>query len=146
MDNQNFNTEREPLPTFDAEPDFTATTTIEAAPASAEPEAAAAPERDPMIDVFAGQAFSKGLASVILSQFPIASIIGLVMGSKGLKSANMARDLANAQGVKGGGKYMVGRILSTVGKFTSLFYTVFWALYGVFMVLYVALIILSGLL
>ena len=142
MDKQNFNTEREPLPTFDAEPDFAATATEQIA---AQAEAPAAPERDPMIDTLAGEAFSKGLASVILSQFPIASIIGLVMGSKGLKSANMARDLANAQGVKGGGKYMVGRILSTVGKFMSLFYTIFWALYGVLMVLYVALIILSGL-
>ena len=154
MDNQNINNEREPLPTFDAAPDFTAATTVEAAPAreiptyeapvNEAPEEPAAPERDPMIDVLAGQAFSKGLASVILSQFPIASIIGLILGSKGVKSANMARDLANAQGVKGGGKYMVGRILSTIGKFMSLFYTIFWALYGAFFALYGFLILLSA--
>lgn len=143
--NQNFNNEREPLPTFNAEPDFTAVPNFEAVTASApEPTPApAAPERDPAIDILAGNAFGKGLAAVIMADFPVASIIAIFTGLKGLRYAKNASALAESQGVQVGGKGIAGRILSTIGLIMGCAMTAFWAFYALYMALVVALALLG---
>lgn len=98
---------------------------------------------DPEVQQLAEQAFKKGLTATILSQFPVASIIAIFMGSKGCKLVAETRELANARGVKGGGKYIAANVLSKVGKFAGIGYTIFWGIYGAFISLY-ALIMMSA--
>lgn len=142
--NQNFNNEREPLPTFNAEPDFTAVPNFEAVTASAPEPTPAAPERDPAIDILAGNAFGKGLAAVIMASFPVASIIAIFSGLKGLRYAKDANALAESQGVSVGGKGKAGRILSLIGAIYGGAMTAFWVLYLGLAFLYGFLIGLSS--
>ncbi len=142
--NQNFNNEREPLPTFNAEPDFTAVPNFEAVTASAPEPTPAAPARDPAIDILAGNAFGKGLAAVIMAEFPVVSIIAIFTGLKGLRYAKNASALAESQGVSVGGKGIAGRILSTIGLIMGCAMTAFYVMYFGFLFLYGFLIGLSG--
>ena len=93
------------------------------------PPAPSAPTVEQVVHGLADQAFGKALASVIMSAFPVASIIAIVMGSKALELVNQARDIATPYGMFGGGKYMAASIMAMVGKYTGIAMTVFWGLY-----------------
>ena len=87
------------------------------------------PTVEQVVHDLADKAFGKALASVIMSAFPITSIIAIVMGSKALNLVNQARDIATPYGIFGGGKYIASRIMAMVGKYTGIAMTIFWGLY-----------------
>lgn len=98
------------------------------------------------------QAFSKSLASTIMAGFPVASIIAIFTGIKGLKLANAARDLANEYGLKAGGKNIAARALAingiASGAYATLIYLMMalWCLmYGFMIFLMILGVLITGL-
>ena len=84
---------------------------------------------DPEVDACVDSAFGKALASAIMCEFPIASIIAIVMGSTSLNLVEQAKFMAAQRGVKPSGKIVAATILGKIGKIAGIVMTVFWAIY-----------------
>ena len=103
------------------------------------------------VAAIAERAFAEGLASSIMAGFPVASIIAIFKGIKGLKLANKARDLANEHGIFAGGKNIAARVLAisgiASGAYATLVYLFFALMYVAWIAIYlfvVLMIILAG--
>lgn len=97
----------------------------------------------------ADQAFSTALASAIMAGFPVASIIAIFKGVKGLKLANAARDLAEENGMFAGGKNIAARVLAINGIASGAYATLIYAIFAAFYVVWIAaafLVIVLGVL
>ncbi len=119
---------REPLPTFDfsvQQPVYNQTV-----------EASSDCQRE--IDSLSGPAFGKALASVIMSWYPVTSIIGLILASSALKKVKKANALAERCGISAGGKIIAAKIMGTIGKISGIVMTVFWSLYILLIIAIVA--------
>ena len=104
-----------------------------AAPAAEEVFATVNPtktELDAMVD----EAFGKGLAATICAWFPVASIVAIAQGSKGLKKLAEAKNLAQQYGTSLSGKNIAARILGMVGKIGGIVMTVFYPLYIIILI------------
>lgn len=84
---------------------------------------------------YADAAFSKALAAAIMCEFPIASIIAIIFGSKGLHFAEAAKRLAAEQGIEPGGKVTAAVILGKIGKIAGIVMTAFWGVYLLIMLI-----------
>ena len=96
------------------------------------------PSVDQMVAEMSNSAFNKALASAIMSNFPIASIIAIVQGNQALNQLKRIKELAEPYGIFAGGKYIAARVLALVGKFSGIAMTIFWALYLFWIILYAA--------
>ena len=86
------------------------------------------------VEQMAGSVFGKALASMILSQFPITSVIAIILGASANSALNEIKKVAEGYGIKGGGKYMASRVLSKIGLFSGIAMTVFWTIYILYLV------------
>ena len=84
---------------------------------------------DPTADAYVEEAFGKSLAATIMCSFPVASIIAIVFGSKGLELVEKAKMSAATSGAKLSGKSIAATILGKIGKIAGIVMTVFWGLY-----------------
>jgi len=96
------------------------------------------PSVDQMVAEMSNSAFNKALASAIMSNFPIASIIAIVQGNQALNQVKRIKELAEPYGIFAGGKYIAARVLALVGKFSGIAMTIFWALYLFLIIIYAA--------
>lgn len=96
------------------------------------------------IEELGKEAFPKALASAIMAEFPVASIIAIFMAIKSQKVVKSAYDLAERNGVKVDGKCMAAKILSMVGKILGIVMTCFWGFYGIWLILYIAIMVIAG--
>ena len=83
----------------------------------------------PEVQAKEDSAFGKGLASLILAEFPIGSIFAIGLGSKAQALAAESKQMAAFYGVDTHGKGQAGRILGKIGKILGIVMTSFWALY-----------------
>lgn len=90
---------------------------------------APAPTSCPAAEACASDAFGKGLAATIMAWFPVASIIAIAMGGKGLGLLEQAEAIAAQYGVSVGGKAIAAKILSKIGKIGGIAMTIFWGFY-----------------
>lgn len=96
------------------------------------------PSVDQMVAEMSNSAFNKALASAIMSNFPIASIIAIVQGNQALNQVKRIKELAEPYGIFAGGKYIAARVLALIGKFSGIAMTIFWALYLFLIIIYAA--------
>lgn len=91
------------------------------------------PASHPVVDESAASAFGKSLAAVIMCSFPITSLIAIFMGSAGLSGVKATNELAARYGIKlsgtAQGKTIAARIMGIVGLATGIFMTLFWTFY-----------------
>lgn len=85
---------------------------------------------DAQLHTLVDNAFSKSLGSVIMAQFPIASIIAIFSGKKASKMVAQIDELAAQTGKNPGGKRMAAKIMSLVGLISGIYYTAFYATFG----------------
>ena len=95
------------------------------------------------IKQLADSAFGKGLASVIMSGFPIVSIFAIFMAIAGKKASNEADALAKTMNVSAGGKNIAARILSIIGLVESIVCTCIYAFYFFYM-FFIIMLVISG--
>ena len=95
---------------------------------------------DAQLASYADAAFPKCLASVIMAEFPVASIIAIIMGAKGLGIVDQAYQLAIRNGVSAGGKNIASKVLGKIGKILGIVMTIFWAFF--FFIYFIYFIIL----
>ena len=88
------------------------------------------------------KAFSQALASVIMCEFPVASIISIFMGRKASKLVRDAEAMAEQTGANLGGKKIAAKILSKIGFIAGIVNTCGWAIVGLYLILYFAMFIL----
>ena len=74
-------------------------------------------------------AFGRGLASLIMAEFPIASFFAIGLGGAAQKLAAESKAMAAYYGVDTHGKGQAGRILGKIGKIFGIVMSVFWVLY-----------------
>lgn len=98
------------------------------------------PEDVPGLQSMVESAFGKGLASTIMSPFPIASIIAIIMGAKAKGQVSEADRLAAQYGTKAPGKRTAAKILGNIGFGLGIGMTVFWVIMIFYIILIVALI------
>lgn len=84
---------------------------------------------DPVVEECANGAFTKALASVIMANFPITSIVSIIMGVLALKGVKKTDELAATYGVEAGGKRTAAKIMGLIGTIYSSVMTAFYALY-----------------
>ena len=84
---------------------------------------------DPAVDLIVDSAFGKALASAIMCEFPIASIIAIVIGSQSLDLVEQAKNLAAQRGAKPSGKIIAATVLGKIGKIAGIIMTCFWGIY-----------------
>ena len=97
------------------------------------------PEDVPGLKEMTDSAFGKGLASVIMAEFPIASIIAIIMGSKAKKQVQEADRLAAQHGTKAPGRRTAAKILGNVGFGLGIGCTVLYAILFFYILLIVAI-------
>lgn len=83
----------------------------------------------PQLKELGDSAFGKGLAAAIMAEFPVTSIIAIIMGSKAQNLAAQAEAMAARYGVSAGGKCIAGKIMGKIGKIMGIVLTVFYAFY-----------------
>lgn len=79
-------------------------------------------------------AFKKGLASVILAEFPIASIVGIILGAISKKNVKEADRLAAQYGTKAPGKRTAAKVLGNIGLGLGIGMTIFWLFYFILII------------
>lgn len=84
--------------------------------------------------------FGKALASTIMSEFPIASIIAIFFGNNALKEIMELMDICRTMGMRLPGKLVAARILGIVGKISGIVCTCIYAGLAVFYAFYFILI------
>lgn len=92
------------------------------------------------IEANVNSAFGKGLAAAILAEFPIGSIIAIALGSSAANMSEQANMMAASRGTTAGGKNVAARVLGLVGKFAGIGFTIFWAVYFVYIFVLLAMI------
>ena len=90
-----------------------------------------------------GGVFGKALASTIMSEFPIASIIAIFFGNNALKEIMELMDICRSMGVRLPGKLVAARILGIVGKISGIVYTCIYAGLAAFYSFYFGLLFLA---
>ncbi len=93
------------------------------------------------IQSIANSAFGKALAAAIIAEMPIGSIIAIIMGSKALRQVEGAYALGAQYGVCVGGKCIAAKVLGKVGKIAGIAMTAFWAVYFLWIILYIIIYI-----
>ena len=88
---------------------------------------------------YADAAFGKTLASVILTGFPVGSIIAIILGAIGLKYVDKADEIATNYGVSAGGKRLAAKIMGKIGLISGIVMAVIWTVYIIWIVLFVML-------
>ncbi len=86
------------------------------------------------------KAFSKALASTIMAEFPVASIISIFMGRQASKLVAQIDEFANQTGKNPGGKRIAAKILSKVGFIAGIVNTIAWAIVGLYLIIYFAVL------
>lgn len=94
------------------------------------------------VAAIAERAFAEGLASSIMAGFPVAGIIAIFKGIKGLKLANKARDLANEHGIFAGGKNIAARVLAISGIASGAYATLVYLFFALMYVAWIAIYLL----
>ena len=74
-------------------------------------------------------AFAKGLASVIMAQFPIASLISIFLARNASSLVAEAEKIAADTGLNAGGKNTAAKVMGIVGFWIGIGYCAFWALF-----------------
>lgn len=100
----------------------------------------------PQLKALAEEAFSNGLAAVIMAEFPVASIFAIFKGRKAQKLAKEAENMAAGYGISAGGKNVAAKVMGIVGKISGIVNTAlyaFLALYFVFYMLFM-IVMLTG--
>ena len=87
--------------------------------------------------------FGKALASTIMSEFPIASIIAIFFGNNALKEIMELMDICRTMGIRLPGKLVAARILGIVGKISGIVCTCIYAGLAAFYSLYFGLLFLA---
>ena len=103
----------------------------------------------PQLKALTDEAFSTGLASVIMAGFPVASIIAIFKGRKAQTLAKEAEDMASAYGFSAGGKNVAAKVMGIVGKIDGIVCTAFYGamtLMFVVRVLFMLAVLLIGIL
>lgn len=95
----------------------------------------------PDIQQMVDSVFGKALAATIMSEFPITSIIAFFLGNNAFKTTNEIVEICAALGIRIPGKLKAARILSRIGKFAGLGFSIFWGCYFGFILAYVLFII-----
>ena len=83
----------------------------------------------PEVQAKEDSAFGKGLASLILAELPIGSIIAIGLGSKAQALAAESKQMAAFYGVDTHGKGQAGRILGKIGKILGIVMTCIYPIY-----------------
>lgn len=96
------------------------------APVPVQPNAAS-------VQAYVDAAFGKALASAIMCEFPIASIIAIIFGCKALSMMETAKAVAASMGIKPSGKLIAVNILGKIGKIAGIIMTIFWGIYLIFL-------------
>lgn len=100
----------------------------------------------PQLKELTENAFSNGLAAVIMAEFPVASIFAIFKGHKAQKLAREAENMAAGYGLSAGGKNVAAKVMGIVGKISGIVNTAlyaFLALYFVFYMLFM-IVMLTG--
>ncbi|MBQ9842461.1 MAG: alpha/beta hydrolase [Clostridia bacterium] len=66
------------------------------------------------------------LENVGIAVLPVIAAASVILGDNALRTVNRARDIAEPNGLRGGGKYMAARILSKVGALVGVTTAVYW--------------------
>ena len=100
----------------------------------------------PDIQQMVDSVFGKALASTIMSEIPVASIIAFFFGNNAFKTTNEIVEICVARGIRVPGKLKAARILSRIGKFAGLGFSIFWGCYFGFILAYVLffIVLVSG--
>ena len=85
-------------------------------------------------DAIVDGVFGKAIASCICSCFPVASIVGIILGSKVLSERLRAQKLAESIGRRLKGKSIPVKILGMVGKWTGVGMTIFYGIMIIWMI------------
>ncbi len=85
-------------------------------------------------------AFSTGLASAIMSEFPVASIIAIFKGHKGRKMVTEIDKITKQTGKSGGVKRLLAKIFSIYGFINGIVCTAIYAFFSIYFTLYFTLI------
>lgn len=64
--------------------------------------------------------------SVMTAAVPVVAVAAVILGDMALRTVNRARDIAEPNGIRGGGRYMPARILSQVGLYGGLVAAGYW--------------------
>ncbi|MBR4287241.1 MAG: hypothetical protein IKT55_06020 [Clostridia bacterium] len=92
--------------------------------------------------------FGKALASTIMSEFPIASIIAIFFGNNALKEIMELMDICRTMGMRLPGKLVAARILGIVGKISGIVCTCIYAglavFYAFYFILFFGMFAMSG--
>ena len=86
------------------------------------------------IESLVKSAFGKGLASVIMAEFPILSIVSIFMGGTAVRQSEDASAMALRNGVSAGGKCVAAKVLGKIGKILGIVMTCVWAFYIVYFI------------
>ncbi len=101
------------------------------------------PEDIPGLQQLVNSAFGKALASVIMAELPIASIIAIFMGSSANKLVAKAENLAAQYGTKAGGKKIAAKIMGKIGFFMGIGMTIFWGIYILYFIFLMLLVLVA---
>lgn len=75
------------------------------------------------------KAFGNGLASIILCEFPIASIVAIVLGSKAVRSVDNLKNVCGSRSdLSLNKKSIPARILGLIGKIVGIVMTVVYTI------------------
>lgn len=85
----------------------------------------------PQVVSLANSAFAKGLAAAIMAEFPIVSIIAIILGFKAKSTSQQASNLAMQYNCEFPGKGVAGKILGLIGGIVGIVMTVIWVIYFV---------------
>ena len=82
------------------------------------------------------EAFSTGLASAIMSQFPVACIIAIFKGRKGKKMVSEIDAITEKTGYAGGAKRILAKIFSIYGFISGIVNTATYAFLATYFTVY----------
>ena len=141
FNNQGVTEKREPLPTFNEQPEkVTQYDTLPDMVFQEQPpvfvQDIEAPNQDAInkIQSNASSALGKAIASVIMSVFPILSLFAVFLGEDGVNYAEEAIRLARKSNIRVGGKAVVAKILGMIGKYEGILMSFVWFIYIVILI------------
>ena len=95
-------------------------------------------------DALLEKAFSKSLASAIMSNFPVASLIAIFAGKQASNLIAQIDEITERTGKKTDGRRIAARIMSKYGFICGIVLSAFWPFYIVFAIFYFDLFISLG--
>ena len=84
---------------------------------------------NPEVEAGVNSAFGMALASVIMANFPLVSLVGVILGALALKGVKKVDNLAASYGVEAGGKRTAAKIMGMIGTIYGGVLTAFYGLY-----------------